>query len=153
MIWAAYNGVQTAIWGATGPLGRQAALSVAEFVGGLRAHHQACRELDIKQCIIRNNKESAYKALNNTEYMQSVRIVYCFICKVEAVGLHGPPSAVGTILSTHTSRNNERVISCIRRYLRPQHLSLDDGTPLNPSENLALHAKDKTPGRLVHIQA
>ena len=35
--------------------------------------------LHIKQYIIRNNKESAYKALNNTEYMQSFHI-YCHFC-------------------------------------------------------------------------
>ena len=37
--------------------------------------------LHIKQWIIRNNKEIAYKSLNNRESMQSVLLIYCFICK------------------------------------------------------------------------
>ena len=42
----------------------------------------ACRRFHIKQYTIWNNNEFIYEAVNNTEYMQSVRIIYCFICKV-----------------------------------------------------------------------
>ena len=48
----------------------------------IRVPGSRCIILYIKHCIIRNNKEFAYKALHNTEYMQSVLIIWCFICKI-----------------------------------------------------------------------